>query len=131
VTPKKVTMTTPWQDRYPLNTFTGETKAELVRMIEEIIREEANKNMSYKVKLDLPHLAKGVAYLADPDTRDMVEKACLVALTYAFQEGGEHVLAKIDHDQRKLLDGFGHPKECEDCKKIIPSPDRPINEERV
>jgi len=33
----------------------------------------------------------------------------------AFAMGAERVAKEIMHDQKKLLDGFGHPKDCEQC----------------
>lgn len=32
-----------------------------------------------------------------------------------LQKGREEVLEEINHEQRKLLDGFAHPKDCKFC----------------
>ena len=33
----------------------------------------------------------------------------------SYKEGRKSVLDEIKHDQRKMLDGFSHPKSCEQC----------------
>lgn len=38
-------------------------------------------------------------------------------LDEAYQAGRESVIAEFDHDQKKLLDGFAHPKDCGKCKE--------------
>jgi len=50
----------------------------------------------------------------------------LAFLEVVYIEGRCSVLAEMNHEQKKLLDGFAHPKDCELCHL----PDRPINSER-
>ncbi len=67
------------------------------------------------------------AHLAEDSEAPLVlpemAKWLRTTLTLAYQEGRCSVLAEQNHETRKLLDGFAHPKDCEMC--------RPINEERA
>jgi hypothetical protein len=36
----------------------------------------------------------------------------------SYQSGRQSVIDEIKHDQQKLLDGFSHPKDCEECGKL-------------
>ena len=37
---------------------------------------------------------------------------------FGIQEGRNQILEEWNHDQRKLLDGFNHTKDCEYCNRM-------------
>lgn len=48
----------------------------------------------------------------------------LVSTTYdqAYGSGREDFAGEILHEQKKFTDGFSHPKDCEQCKRLPASP---------
>lgn len=52
-------------------------------------------------------------YLAGVD----IERAREI-LTSIYQRGREDLQKEIAHEQRKLLDGFAHPKDCPQCSPL-------------
>ena len=49
--------------------------------------------------------------IADGSMDDMFE--------FGNAVGRVNALKEILHDQQKLTDGFGHPSDCEECKKNV------------
>jgi len=54
-----------------------------------------------------------IVYCEDLVFYDDLEE-CLIE---SYQAGRQSVIDEMKHDQKKLLDGFSHPKDCEECKK--------------
>lgn len=49
-----------------------------------------------------------------------LEFFCEALQAKSYQEGQESIIKEIEHDQRKFLDGFSHPKDCEICHSLLP-----------
>ncbi len=54
-------------------------------------------------------LAEGQKYKGDAKRR---------AYMSGHEDGRQSVLDEWEHEKRKLLDGFGHPKNCTMCSKV-------------
>lgn len=70
--------------------------------------------------LSLSHQSGVEEALDSQEFKLMLLKAENVGVIKGVEEGKKMVLNEIEHVQRKLLDGFSHPKDCPTCAKFLP-----------
>ena len=72
----------------------------------KILQEEIADRVIYETHLGEETLRRGL---------QSAESRLSIALTTAYEAGRQSILDELAHEQKKLLDGFGHPKDCAMC----------------
>jgi len=80
------------------------TNQKIEQAVEEIVSTVETVEFLHGVPVNLPSQYKA-------DLRGVARKALQAQRDAGYQQ----CLLEIKHEQRKLLDGFGHPKDCAMC----------------
>lgn len=51
-----------------------------------------------------------------------LKSALQEAITFGREQGRRELLEELNHEEKKFIDGFSHPRDCELCKKNHQTP---------